>query len=263
MAIENVHDVSDPRLAHYARLTDMQLRMVAEPREGIFIGEGEKVIRRALSAGMHMISVLMEPKWLPALTDVLPPDAKVYLAPPDLVRGITGYRVHRGALAAFQRPSPLDPAALMRTATTALLLEDLVDHANVGAIFRSAAALGVDAVMVTRRCADPWYRRSVKTSMGAVFAVPWATVPDAVTGVRIARDAGTTTIALDPAAPRSLRDWQPTGPTLLLLGSEGPGLSNQALAGVDLTLAIPMHNGVDSLNVAGAATLACYVLASP
>lgn len=150
----------------------------------------------------------------------------------------------------------------MGAASTALLLEDLVDHANVGAIFRSAAALGVDAVLVTRRCADPWYRRSVKTSMGAVFVVPWATVPDAVTGVDLARDAGMTTVALDPSSARALRDWERSGPALMLLGSEGPGLSPAARSCADTTLAIPMHNGVDSLNVANAATLACYVLTS-
>ena len=262
MPVETVTDAGDPRVAPYTALTDMDLRMASEPADGVFMGEGEKVIRRALDAGFEMLSVLMEPKWLPALEPVLPADAPVYLAPPDLLQTITGYRVHRGALAVFRRPALRDPTEVLAHATTAVLLEDLVDHANVGAIFRSAAGLGVDAVLVTTRCADPWYRRSVKTSMGAVFAVPWATVPDAVHGVAVARALGMRTIALDPSADTSLRDWRRNAPTVLLLGSEGPGLTEAARAATDELLAIPMHNGVDSLNVAMAATVGCYALTS-
>lgn len=253
-------DAVDDRLAHYTRLTDMQLRMVSEPAAGIFLAEGEKVIRRALAAGLQMHSALMEPKWWPGLEPDVPPDVPVYLGPPALLRDITGFRLHRGALACFERPVPRAAADVLAGARTAVLLEDLVDHANVGAIFRSAAGLGVGAVLVTARCADPWYRRSVKTSMGAVFTMPWATVADAGAAIAAARAAGMTTVALDPAADASLRDWHAGGPVLLLVGTEGPGLSADAQRATDVRLQIPMARGTDSLNVATAAAIACYAL---
>lgn len=255
----DVTDPSDERLVAYTRLTDMQLRMVSEPATGIFLAEGEKVIRRALGAGLEIVSALMEPKWLPGLQPLLDPLVPVYLAPPDLLKAITGFRLHRGALATFRRPSPVPVADVLAGARTAVLLEDLVDHTNVGAIFRSAAGLGIDAIVVTARCADPWYRRSVKTSMGAVFTMPWATVSDVGVGVGAARDAGLLTVALDPAAAQSLRDWRPQ-PAMVLLGTEGPGLSSAAQELTDLQMSIPMSHQIDSLNVAMAATLACYVL---
>ena len=262
MPVFDVQDLNDPRLTPFTGLTDMQMRMVAEPAAGIFLAEGEKVIRRALAADLRMVSALMEPKWWPALEPHIPPAADVFLAPPTLLKQITGFRLHRGALATFRRPPGERADDVLRGARTAVLLEDLVDHTNVGAVFRSAAGLGVDAVLVTRRCADPWYRRSVKTSMGAVFSLPWATVDDAAAGVAIARAAGVQTLALDPAADRSLRDWKSDRATMLLLGTEGPGLSKQARDQADVLVSIPMAHGIDSLNVAMAAAVACYVLTS-
>jgi tRNA G18 (ribose-2'-O)-methylase SpoU len=252
MPVIAVDRADDERLAAYTRMTDMELRMASEPAAGMFLAEGEKVIRRALAAGLQPMSALMEPKWWPALEPDLPP--------PDMLRQITGFRLHRGALAAFARPTPADPAVVLAGVDSAVLLEDLVDHTNVGAVFRSAAGLGIGAVLVTQRCADPWYRRSVKTSMGAVFTLPWATVADAEAGIRAARRAGMRTVALEPQAATSLRDWRRSGPTMLLLGTEGPGLTETARRGVDTSLSIPMHRGVDSLNVAMAATIAFFVL---
>lgn len=262
MPVIEVPDLSDERLLAFTGLTDMQLRMVNEPAQGIFLAEGEKVIRRALAAGLHMVSALMEPKWWPGLRDEVPAGVPVFLAPPAQLQQITGFRLHRGALATFQRPASRTAATILRSARTAVLLEDLVDHTNVGAIFRSAAGLGVGAILVTARCADPWYRRSVKTSMGAVFSMPWATVADVGVGVAAARAAGMTTVAMDPSAAVSLRDWHAGGPALLLLGTEGPGLSAQARSITDTRVSIPMAHGVDSLNVAMAAAVACYVLTS-
>lgn len=255
----HVTDPSDARLVAYTRLTDMQLRMVTEPATGIFLAEGEKVIRRALEAGLEIVSALMEPKWLSGLESLLDPAVPVYLAPPDLLKDITGFRLHRGALATFRRPAPVPVAEVLAGARTAMLLEDLVDHTNVGAIFRSASGLGIDALLVTRRCADPWYRRSVKTSMGAVFSLPWTVVSDIGVGVAAAREEGLMTVALDPSATVSLRDWHPR-PAMLLVGTEGPGLSPAAAQLTDLQVGIPMAHGVDSLNVAMAATVAAYVL---
>ncbi len=262
MPVVEVTDPGDPRLAAYTRLTDMQLRMVAEPADGIFIAEGEKVIRRALAAGLEMRSALMAPKWWPGLAAVIPDAIPVHLAPPELLADITGYRVHRGALAVFARPAPPQPVDILQSATTALLLEDLVDHANVGTILRSAAGFGVDAVLVTAKCADPWYRRAVKTSMGAVFTIPWTVVPDVHAGLDAAQQAGFSSVALDPAGAMSLRQWRRAGPTMLALGTEGTGLSRAAREGIDVHVSIPMARGVDSLNVAAAAAVACYALTS-
>lgn len=262
MPVIAVSDSADPRLRHFTGLTDVQLRMVYEPAEGVFLAEGAKVIRRALAAGLEMVSALMAPKWWPALESAVPPQVPVYLAPSAVLESVTGFRLHRGALATFRRPIARDASGLLAGARTAILLEDLVDHTNVGAVFRSAAGLGIDTVLVTARCADPWYRRSIKTSMGAVFTVPWTTVSDARRAVVMARRAGMTTIALDPTAPRSLRDWERRAPVLLLLGTEGTGLSPAARECVDESVSIPMHHGVDSLNVAAAAAIACYVLSA-
>ncbi|MEI2641871.1 MAG: RNA methyltransferase [Candidatus Nanopelagicales bacterium] len=205
-----------------------------------------------------MHSALMEAKWWPGLEPHVPSDVPVYVAPPALLRDITGFRLHRGALACFERPPQPAAREILAGARTAILLEDLVDHTNVGAIFRSAAGLGVDAVLVTGRCADPWYRRSVKTSMGAVFTMPWTTVADVGAGIAAAR--GMQTVALDPAGKDSLREWRPAGPVMLLVGTEGPGLSEQAQRATDVRLRIPMARGTDSLNVATAAAIACYAL---
>lgn len=262
MPVIAVEEIDDERLIHFTKLTDMQLRMVSEPRDGIFLAEGEKVIRRALAAGLQMVSALMEPKWWPSLEGDVPETVPVFLAPPALLMQITGFRLHRGALATFRRPHMPPVADVLAGCSTAMLLEDLVDHTNVGAVFRSAAGLGVGAVLVTRRCADPWYRRSVKTSMGAVFSTPWTTVDDVPQAVDAARDAGMTTIALDPGASESIRQWSRKGPTMLLLGTEGPGLSVAARHLVDQALSIPMAHEIDSLNVAMAATVAAYVLTS-
>ncbi|HET8780447.1 MAG TPA: TrmH family RNA methyltransferase, partial [Agromyces sp.] len=156
MRIERVRDAASDEVADYARLTDVALRSVHEPAEGLYIAESAKVIRRAIGAGHLPRSVLMEEKWLAGLEESLAPfDIPVHLADPDQLEAITGYRVHRGALAAFHRPELPDPAVLLAHARRVVVLEDIVDHTNVGAIFRSVAALGADAVFVSPRCADP------------------------------------------------------------------------------------------------------------
>ena len=259
-----VTDPEDPRLGDYLALTDVALRRAREPEEGLFVAEGEKVVRRALAAGYPMRSLLLEDKWVEALADVIEAaSAPVYVASRDLLEQVTGYLVHRGALAAMHR-LPLPPvSALLAGARRAVVLEDLVDHTNVGSVFRSAAALGVDAVLLTPRCADPLYRRSVKVSMGAVFSVPYARLGGWPEGLEELRGAGLRLLALTPApdavALRGL-DLAALGRCALLLGSEGPGLSEPALAAADLRVRIPMSPGVDSLNVAAAAAIACYVL---
>jgi tRNA G18 (ribose-2'-O)-methylase SpoU len=257
--VAQVTDAADPRVADFACLTDVTARSAREPAEGLFIAEGEKVIRRALAAGYAPRRVLTEAKWLaglaPALADA---DVDVLVAEPDVLRAVTGYRVHRGALAAMaRRPLPA-VAALLDGARLAVVLVDLVDHTNVGAVFRNAAALGADAVLVTPGCADPLYRRAVKVSMGAVRTLPWTiTGPDPLADL-----AGWQVVALTPAPDAvDIGAAAPSpGPRALLLGTEGAGLPASLLARADLRVRIPMAGGIDSLNVAAASAIALHCL---
>ena len=265
MHIERVRDAASDAVADYARLTDVTLRSSHEPANGLYIAESAKVIRRAIGAGHWPRSVLMEEKWLPGLEPSLGAfDIPVHLADPEQLEAITGYRVHRGALAAFERPTLPDPAALLASARRVVVLEDIVDHTNVGAIFRSVAALGADAVLVSPRCADPLYRRSVRVSMGTVFQVPWTRLPEWPEAARMlhAHDFSIAALALADGAV-SLRDLAADPPERLALvfGAEGDGLSRNALEAADHVVTIPMAHGVDSLNVAAAAAVVLYALA--
>jgi len=194
-----VDDPADVRLRDYLDLTDVELRRRREPAEGLFMAEGEKVIRRALAAGYRMRSLLLEDKWLASLPDVIADfDGPVYVAERPVLARLTGYDVHRGALAAMDRRPLPSVAEVLATARRLVVLEDVNDHANIGAIFRSAAGLGMDAVLVTPRCADPLYRRSVKVSMGAVFSVPWTRLRSWPEDIALLREAGLTVLALTP-----------------------------------------------------------------
>jgi tRNA G18 (ribose-2'-O)-methylase SpoU len=272
---EFVADVTDPRLADYARLTDMELRTRLEPGQGLFIAEGTKVISRAVAAGYPVRSVLVAERRLADLPALLPQlsatGAPVYVVADKTAEQLTGYRVHRGALASLRRKPLPEVPALAAAARRVIVLEDLVDHANVGAIFRCAAALGVDAVFLSPRCADPLYRRAVKVSMGAVFAIPYARMTGWFDGLAGLRAAGFRLLALtpDPAAPSigvAVAGQRIAQRIALLLGTEGDGLSSRWLHEADQAVRIPMHpdalaSGVDSLNVVAAAAIACHVLA--
>ena len=263
---ELVTDPDDPRLADYARLTDVDLRISMEAEHGLFIAEGTKVITRAVAAGYPVRSVLLAERRLCDLTALPSAAAPVYVVPDGVAERITGFRVHRGALASMRRKQLPALAALATSARSLVVLEDLVDHANVGAIFRCAAALGVDAVIVSPRCADPLYRRSVKVSMGAVFAIPYARMTDWHDGLAVLRKAGFRLLALTPdLAATPLGAAAPGSRTALLLGTEGDGLSSRWLREADQAVRIPMHPGaqaagVDSLNVVAAAAIACQWL---
>jgi tRNA G18 (ribose-2'-O)-methylase SpoU len=275
---ELVTDAEDPRLADYARLTDMELRTSLEPAQGLFIAEGAKVISRAVAAGYPVRSVLVAERRLDSLKTLLPAllpqlaeaGAPVYVVPDQIAERLTGYRVHRGALASLHRKPLPEAPALAAAARRVVVLEDLVDHANVGAIFRCAAALGVDAVFLSPRCADPLYRRAVKVSMGAVFAIPYARMTGWYDGLAGLRAAGFRLLALTPdqvTAPISAAvAGQPTAQRIaLLLGTEGDGLSSRWRHEADQAVRIPMQPGalaagVDSLNVVAAAAIACHVL---
>ena len=272
---EFVADVTDPRLADYARLTDMELRTRLESGQGLFIAEGTKVIGRAVAAGYPVRSVLVAERRLADLPALLPQlaatSAPVYVVADKTAEQLTGYRVHRGALASLHRKPLPEVPALAAAARRVIVLEDLVDHANVGAIFRCAAALGMDAVFLSPRCADPLYRRAVKVSMGAVFAIPYARMTGWFDGLAGLRAAGFRLLALTPdpaAAPigAAVAGQRIAQRIALLLGTEGDGLSSRWLHEADQAVRIPMHpdtlaSGVDSLNVVAAAAIACHLLA--
>ncbi|KOT26584.1 rRNA methyltransferase [Streptomyces caelestis] len=261
-----VDDPADPRLHDYTGLTDVELRRRREPAEGLFIAEGEKVIRRAGESGYAMRSMLLSAKWIDVMRDVIDrATAPVYVVDPALAEQVTGYHVHRGALASMQR-TPLPAAAdVLRAAHRVVVMESVNDHTNIGAIFRSAAALGMDAVLLSPDCADPLYRRSVKVSMGAVFSVPYARVDTWPGGLETVREAGFELLALTPGErARPLDEVAPhrMDRVALMLGAEGAGLSGRALAAADELVRIPMSHGVDSLNVGAAAAVAFYAVAT-
>ncbi|TYK52573.1 TrmH family RNA methyltransferase [Actinomadura decatromicini] len=262
-----VTDPADPRLADYVRLRDVNLRKSLEAEHGLFIAEGEKVIRRAVAAGHPVRSVLMARRWFEPLADLLDGvDAPVYVADDAALEAITGFQVHRGALASLERLPLPGVDAVVAEARRVLVLEDLVDHANVGSIYRCAAALGIDAIVLSPRCADPLYRRAIKVSMGAVFAIPYARMTDRHGDLAKLRATGFTLLALTPDQAATPLDGAATGGRVaLMLGSEGDGLSSRWLDEADQRVCVPMSaramaNGVDSLNVTAAAAIACHAL---
>lgn len=260
---EQLDDPLDSRLSDYRDLTDVVRRRSIEPAGGFFIAEGAWVVQRALRAGFPLRSVLLEPRWLPALVDELPAGAAVYTAEQPVLEAVTGYHVHRGALASFGRVPVPSVAALAASAHRLVVLENVNNPTNVGAIFRAAAGLGMDGVVLDPLSADPLYRRAVRVSMGAVLQLPYARAaawPDEVAALR---ESGFRLLALTPdrdAADLRSLSFGPSDRVALLLGAEGPGLSGAALQTGDLAVRIPMHHGVDSLNVAAAAAVACYAL---
>ncbi|MGW4420985.1 TrmH family RNA methyltransferase [Streptosporangium sp. NPDC004631] len=294
-------NTSDSPLADYTGLRDVELRKSLEAEHGLFIAEGEKVIRRAVAAGYPVRSVLLTRRWTDSLADLLDElGDRVHVVDDDAMEAIAGFPVHRGALAAMERRELPAVTEILNGATTpgaasgatlgaapgvtsgavpedlaggagrgphrVLVLEDLVDHGNVGAIFRCAAALGVGAVILSPRCADPLYRRSVKVSMGAVFAIPYARMTNWYDGLAELRTAGFQTLALTPDQSVTPMDGVAMADRVaLLLGSEGDGLSSRWLHEADEPVCIPMsptamHLGVDSLNVVAAAAIACHAL---
>ncbi len=261
----DVTDAADPRLADYRDLRDVELRKHLESDQGLFIAEGEKVVRRAVEAGFAARSFLMARRWLPGLDDVLgSTDAPCYVVDEDLAEAVTGFHVHRGALASLHRVALPSVEQVLDGARTVVVLEDVVDHTNVGAIFRCAAALGVDAVLLSPRCADPLYRRSVKVAMGAVFSVPYARIEQWYDAVAALSAAGFTTVAMTLGADSVAIEEAVTGRdrVALLMGTEGHGLSERWISTADVRAVIPMSAGVDSLNVAAATAVACYVARS-
>ena len=290
MPLIYVDTLEDPRLDAFARLTEAQLRSKLEPERALFIAESQKVIERAFEGGMEPISLLMEEKWLPSMAPLIErmeeragaPEMPVFVAPHDELERLTGFELTRGALGAFRRPALPTVADVLHEARLVAVLEDITNHTNVGAIFRSAAALGVDAVLVSPACYDPLYRRAVRVSMGTVFQVPWTRIGDAGVpnrpgcgtwsdeGIAELHEHGFTCAAMalsdDSMTPDELnallaeREASAGEPAklALLFGTEGEGLSPATIARCDHTVRIPMAHGVDSLNVAASSAVAFY-----
>jgi len=265
--VTRITDLDHEALADYTRLTDVALRRVSEPEGGLYIAESTKVIERALRAGHVPRSVLMTDRWLPDVEPLVADhDGEIFVGDAALLETLTGYHLHRGALAAMHRPELPSVASVLQGARRVVVLEDVVDHTNVGAIFRAVAGLGADAVLITPRCADPLYRRSVRVSMGTVLQVPWTRLPEWPSGTALLREAGFEVAALalsDDAVTLDAYAAAPPDRVALLLGTEGDGLSRAALEAADTVVTIPMLHGVDSLNVAAASAVALWALRVP
>lgn len=259
----SITDPGDERIADYRALTDVELRTRWEPPHGLFIAEGALVLRRALRAGYRPRSFLVDARRVDQLADLDTGGAPVYAAGQDVLERVTGFHVHRGVLASFHRGEPRTAEAVLAAAHRVVVLEDVNNHTNLGAIFRGAAALGVDGVLLSPSCADPLYRRSVRVSMGEVFAVPYARLEPWPGGLDLLRAAGFAVLALTPAPDavpiQRLSDGQ-RARAALLLGAEGAGLTAAAQSASDVRVVIPMRRGVDSLNVAAAAAVAFWEL---
>ncbi|GAA3680155.1 MULTISPECIES: RNA methyltransferase [Yimella] len=265
MTVIRIDDPSDARVRDYFGLTDVALRRVLEPAEGLYLAESEKVIRRALAAGHRPRSFLMAQRWLDDLADLVADaerdDTPVFVAEPAVIEAMTGFHLHRGALASMHRPVLPAWQHVVADARRILVIEDVVDHTNVGAIFRSAAAMAADAVLITPRCADPLYRRAVRVSMGTVFQVPWTRIEPWPSAIEEMRESGwyVAALALDDEA-QTLDELAAADHDRLCLvvGTEGDGLSRRTMALSTRTVCIPMAGGVDSLNVAAASAVALW-----
>ena len=269
--VREITDFSDPALDIYARLTEAQLMNRFDPSKAMFIAESPKVIHRALDGGYEPVSMLMERKDIDgSAAEIIArcPDIPVYTADEDLLCNLTGYHLTRGVLCAMRRPQLPTVEEICRNARRIVILENVQNPTNVGAIFRSAAALGMDAVLLTPGCSNPLYRRSARVSMGTVFQIPWTFIGEETSdwphpGMDKLKEMGFKTVSM------ALRDdsYSIDDPRLrqeerlaILMGSEGDGLTDETLASCDFTVKIPMYHGVDSLNVAAASAVAFWEL---
>lgn len=266
-----ISDLGTPGCEVYTKLTEAQLRNRLEPEKGIFIAESPKVIDLAINAGCELVSMLTEKRCLDGCASGIIQrcgDIPVYLAPPEVLSQMTGYKLNRGVLCAVRRPKPRSAGEICRNAHRVAVLENIVDSTNIGAVFRSAAALGIDAVLLTPSCCDPLLRRSVRVSMGTVLLVPWAVIGEEADdwpekGLALLNSWGFRTAAM-ALSDNSLRIDDPAlaaeEKLAIVLGTEGDGLSENTIARCDYTVKIPMSLGVDSLNVAAAGAVAFWQL---
>lgn len=266
MPIINISSLTHPGVELFGSLTEAQLRNRLEPDKGIFIAESPKVIRVALNAGYQATALLCEERHVTGdAADIINrcPDIPIYTGPRDLLASLTGYTLTRGVLCAMHRPNPRPLTEICHNARRIVVINGVVDTTNIGAIFRSAAALGIDAVLLTSAGSDPLYRRASRVSMGNVFLIPWTYLPEDRPWPALLHELGFQTVAMalrDDA--RRLDDPQlmAADKLAIVLGTEGDGLAAQTIASCDYTVKIPMSHGVDSLNVAAASAVAFYQL---
>lgn len=264
MRLESIDSLDDPRLAFFTNLTDVSLRRLSEPTSGLYLAESPKVIERALTAGHRPVAVITLEKWIAKLEPLLRDhDVPVFVGDESELEKLTGFLLHRGSIAAMERPPLATVADIVRDARRIVILENIIDHTNVGAIFRSVAGLGADAVLITPECADPLYRRSVRVSMGTVLQVPWTRISSWPAGLQELKEAGFVVASLalsDDAVSLAELAAENHEKLAVVFGTEGHGLTPATIAASDRVVRIPMSHGVDSLNVAAAAAVTLYAL---
>ena len=269
--IIEITDINAPELDPYARLTENQLRNRLKPSEAVFIAESRTVITLALDAGVVPVSILAERGMIEGLgRNIIArcPDVPIYTADKELLEKLTGYSLSQGILSVMRRPSPMTASEVCKGARRVAVLENIMDAGNVGAIIRSAAALGVDAVLLSPKCSDPLNRRSARVSMGTVFQIPWAYITNdreewSERGVDLLRSLGFTTAAMalsDDSVSVDEPRLKQAERLAIILGTEGTGLMQPTVSAAEFTVKIPMFHGVDSLNVAAASAVAFWEL---
>ncbi|WP_461635801.1 TrmH family RNA methyltransferase [Glutamicibacter soli] len=265
--ILHVADLQDERLDEYLRLSEAHLRMRTDVENGLYIAESTKVVQRAINAGHTPRSFLLAQKHLGQLVAEFNrfPDAPIFIGDDAQLQDLVGFHLHRGAMAAMNRPAPLDLDEVLAASSRVAILEDIADHTNLGAIIRSASGLGIDAVLLTPKCVDPWYRRSARVSMGTVFDLPWVRLESWPQDIERLRAHGYRMLAMElteNAVPLNEIQLAAGEKAAMILGNEGRGVTDEALAAVDTTVIIPMHRAVDSLNVGAASAIAFWHLCS-
>lgn len=264
MSVIAIDSLTDPRLADYSHQTDVALKKAQGTEHGLYLAESALVLERALRAGHRPRSVLALGASVDQAVAHVGDDVPVFSGPPELLEELTGYLLHRGLIASMHRPPLPSVSSLLAHARRIVVLENVADPTNVGAIFRSVAGIGADAVLVTPRCSDPFYRRAIRVSMGTVLQVPWTRTGDwgSAREELVASGFHVAALALEPGAV-SLREFAASAPdrVALVLGEEGYGLTREALDAADTIVQIPMAHGIDSLNVAATAAVAMYALA--
>ncbi|MGN0126309.1 TrmH family RNA methyltransferase [Glutamicibacter soli] len=265
--ILHVADLQDERLDEYLRLSEAHLRMRTDVENGLYIAESTKVVQRAINAGHSPRSFLLAQKHLGQLVAEFNrfPDAPIFIGDDAQLQDLVGFHLHRGAMAAMNRPAPLDLDEVLAASSRVAILEDIADHTNLGAIIRSASGLGIDAVLLTPKCVDPWYRRSARVSMGTVFDLPWVRLESWPQDIERLRAHGYRMLAMElteNAVPLNEIQLAAGEKAAMILGNEGRGVTDEALAAVDTTVIIPMHRAVDSLNVGAASAIAFWHLCS-
>jgi tRNA G18 (ribose-2'-O)-methylase SpoU len=262
VTVIQISDLADPRLADYSHQTDVALKKARGTEHGLYIAESALVLERALRAGHVPRSVLALGNTVEEARALVGDDVPIFSGPGELLEQLTGYLLHRGLIAAMHRPALPSVESLLASARRVIILENVADPTNVGAIFRSVGAIGADAVLVTPRCSDPFYRRAIRVSMGTVLQVPWTRLGDWASTRALLTASGFQIAALALSEDAvSLRDFVAPPKLALVLGAEGEGLTPEALAAADTIVQIPMAHGIDSLNVAATAAVAMWSVA--